>query len=256
MIADSRPALVINPAAYTAVDKAEDDADAAFAVNRDGARHVAEAAAAAQVPIIHFSTDYVFDGSKPSPYGETDPTGPLGAYGRSKLTGEVEVAKVNPRHVILRTAWVCSPDGSNFLKTMLRLAASRDELGVVDDQHGSPSFADDIAAATTRIATNLLDRRDDRSLRGVFHLTSAGATTWCGFARRIFARSAARSGPSAEVKAISTTDYPTRVRRPANSQLDCSLVAARHGVVMPDWRDALEHCLDRLITATSQEPAR
>ena len=255
-IAEARPALVINPAAYTAVDKAEDDVDATFAVNRDGAKHVAEAAAREGAPIIHFSTDYVFDGSKGAPYVETDPTQPLGVYGRSKLAGESAVAAANPRCVILRTAWVCSPGGANFLNTMLRLAASRDELGVVDDQRGAPSFAADIAAATVRIAVNILDDPNDLSLYQTFHLASAGETTWCGFARSIFAGSAARSGPHARVRPIATADYPTRAQRPADSRLDCSLVATHHGVVMPDWRDGLESCLDELfVTRTREERA-
>ncbi|WP_246731440.1 dTDP-4-dehydrorhamnose reductase [Methylocapsa sp. S129] len=252
-IAEARPALVINAAAYTAVDKAEDDSGAAFAVNRDGAGYVAEAAAQVGAPIIHFSTDYVFDGSKGAPYVESDPTRPLGVYGRSKLAGEAAVAEANSRAIILRTAWVCSSGGANFLNTMLRLAASRDELGVVNDQRGAPSFAADIAGATAQIAANILDTPDDPSLYGTFHLTSAGETTWCGFARSIFEGSAVRSGPHARVKPIATADYPTRAQRPADSRLDCSLVAARHGVVMPDWRDGLERCLDELFATPMRE---
>jgi dTDP-4-dehydrorhamnose reductase len=252
-VADACPALVINSAAYTAVDRAEDDAETAFAINRDGARHVAAAAAEAGVPVIHFSTDYVFDGTKGAPYVESDPRQPLGVYGRSKLAGEQAVVDANPRSVIVRTAWVCGLDGANFLKTMLRLASDRREICVVDDQRGAPTFAADIATATACIAANMLRRPDDGSLRGYFHLTSAGETTWCGLARSIFAGSAARGGPSARVKAIATSDYPTRARRPADSRLDCSLVASRHEVVMPEWRVGLDNCLDSLLRTPTPE---
>jgi dTDP-4-dehydrorhamnose reductase len=247
------PALVINAAAYTAVDKAEDDRDAAFAVNCDGARNVAAAAALAGAPVIHFSTDYVFDGAKGEPYGEDDATHPLGVYGASKLAGEQAVADANVRHVVLRTAWVCGADGANFVKTMLRLAATRGELGVVDDQLGAPSFAPDLAAATARIATRVLRWPDDPSQYGAFHMTGAGETSWCGFARAIFVRSRARGGPWAHARAITTAGYPTRARRPADSRLDCSKLARRYGIVMPDWRDGLEDCLDQLLGSPQRE---
>jgi dTDP-4-dehydrorhamnose reductase len=247
------PALVINAAAYTAVDKAEDDPDAAFAVNRDGARNVAAATAMAGVPVIHYSTDYVFDGAKGAPYREDDPTHPLGVYGASKLAGEQAVAEANARHVILRTAWVCGADGANFVKTMLRLAATRGEIGVVEDQIGAPSFATDLAAATARVAARVLRWPGDPSLYGTFHMTGAGETSWCGLARAIFARSRARGGPWAHARAITTADYPTRARRPADSRLDCSKLARRYGIVMPEWRDGLEDCLDQLLGGPLRE---
>jgi dTDP-4-dehydrorhamnose reductase len=246
-IIDARPAIVINPAAYTAVDRAEDEPELAWAINRDAAGAVAAAAARAGAAIIHFSTDYVFDGSKSTPYVETDATGPQGVYGASKLAGEAAVAAANPRHVILRTAWVCSADGANFLKTMLRLAGERPELRVVDDQRGSPTFAADIARATCAIARTCLSQPAGAPAFGIFHLVSAGETTWCGFARAIMAGSAARQGKSVPVHAIATADFPTKARRPAYSKLDTSKLARVHGLSMPDWRDGLEACLDGML---------
>jgi dTDP-4-dehydrorhamnose reductase len=245
-IIDAQPHVVINPAAYTAVDRAEDEPAAAFAINRDAAGAIAAAAYNAGAAIIHYSTDYVFDGSSSVPYQENDPAGPTSVYGASKLAGELAVASANPRHVILRTAWVCSPDGANFLKTMLRLAAERPELKVVDDQHGSPTFAADIAGATATVARTLTDGSVTPAF-GTFHLVSAGATTWCGFARAIMAASKARGGPSVPVHAIATADFPTKARRPAYSKLDTQKIARHYGVVMPSWQQALETCLDRML---------
>ena len=242
-LAEARPDIVVNAAAYTAVDRAEDESAEAFAVNRDGPARLAAATAAAGIPLIHYSTDYVFDGRKAAPYVEEDPTGPLSVYGRSKLEGERAVAQAQPRHVILRTAWVCSPTGHNFLKTMLRLALSRPEIGVVDDQQGTPTFAADLAEATAGVARNLLDRPRDLALSGIFHAASPGVTTWCGFARAIFAASERHGGPTAAVRAIATSDYPTRAVRPANGALATGKLARVHGVTLPDWRIALDACL-------------
>ncbi len=243
----AKPDVVINPAAHTAVDRAEDEPDLAFAINRDAAGAIAAAAASVGAVIVHYSTDYVFDGQQSRPYIETDPTGPQGVYGASKLAGEQAVAAANPRHVILRTAWVCSADGANFLKTMLRLAAERPELKVVDDQHGSPTFAADIATATARIARTCATQAAGAPAFGVFHLVSQGEVTWCGFARAIMASSKARGGPSVPVHAITTADFPTKARRPAYSKLDTGKLARVHDIQMPSWQAALDHCLDGMI---------
>jgi dTDP-4-dehydrorhamnose reductase len=243
----ARPDLVINPAAYTAVDKAEDEPALAYAINAAAAGRIAEAAAAVGAPIIHFSTDYVFGGTSHSPYVETDAVGPLGVYGASKLAGEQAVAAANAAHVILRTAWICSPDGSNFLKTMLRLGVEKPVLRVVDDQQGSPTFAADLASAAGRIAW-ALTRADAEPAYGIFHCANAGAVTWCGFARTIMTEAAARGlGPMARVEAITTADYPTKARRPAFSKLATAKLAAAYGVVMAPWQTSLGTCLDTLI---------
>ncbi len=239
---------VVNAAAYTAVDKAETDRDAAFAINAAGAGAVAAAARTLGLPLIHISTDYVFDGTKRAPYVETDRPAPTGVYGASKLAGEVAVTAAHPDAVIARTAWVYSPFGANFVKTMLRLAATRDELGVVADQVGNPTSALDIADAVLAIAANLLARPDDPTLRGVFHMTGSGEASWADFAAQVFAASVARGGPVARVKPIATTEYPTPARRPANSRLDCSRLAAAHGVRLPDWRVSAEAVVARLLT--------
>jgi dTDP-4-dehydrorhamnose reductase len=245
-VAQVSPDLVINAAAYTAVDKAEDEEGAAMQVNRDGAAHVAKAAAKAGAPVIHISTDYVFDGTKAAPYVETDPPNPLSAYGRSKLAGELAVAAAAPEHAIVRTSWVCGPDGNNFLKTMLRLAGQRAEIGVVDDQWGAPTFAADLADAIARIGDTLLAAPDRARLAGVYHASGTGETTWCRFARAIMAGAERHGFPSCRVNAITTADYPTRARRPANSRLDCGKLARAFGVRLPDWESSLDTCLAQL----------
>lgn len=239
------PDIVINAAAYTAVDRAETEPEAAFALNATGPAAAAAAAAEVGAPFLHFSTDYVFDGTKGAPYVETDAPRPLGVYGRSKLEGERAVAAANPRHVVLRTSWVCAPTGANFLSTMLRLAAEREELGVVDDQRGSPTFAEDLAEATLRIVDRLAGDRPDGAW-GLFHLTGAGDTTWCGFAQAIMAGSAARGGPAARVKPITTADYPTPVTRPADSRLDCTRIETVYAIKPRLWTQALDRALDQI----------
>ncbi len=241
------PDAIVSAAAYTAVDKAESEAAEAAAINAAGAGSVAKIAARLGVPVIHISTDYVFDGSKSAPYVEADPVAPLGVYGQTKRDGELAVAAATPNHVILRTAWVYSPFGNNFLKTMLRLAADRPELRVVADQAGNPTAALDIADAVIAIARNMLARPDDAGLRGVFHMAGSGDTTWAAFADHILAVSAELGGPTATVTPITTADYPTPARRPANSRLSSALLAERHGVVMPDWQASTRRTVQRLL---------
>ncbi|MDB5525915.1 MAG: dTDP-4-dehydrorhamnose reductase [Rhizobium sp.] len=243
-----RPDVIVSAAAYTAVDRAENEPDLAFAVNAEGAGAVAEAAAALDVPVIHLSTDYVFAGDKPTPYVETDSTGPVSVYGRSKLEGEERLAAATPNHVILRTAWVYSPFGANFLKTMLRLAESRDSVSVVADQQGQPTNALDIADAVIAIAGKLVSDPDP-SLRGVFHLAGSGSGTWADFAEAIFAGLKARTGKSVSVARIGTADYPTPAKRPANSRLSTTKLEQAYGIIIPEWRRSTETVLDRLVQA-------
>lgn len=246
-IAAAKPDVIVSAAAYTAVDKAESDAATASAVNADGAAALARLAASLGVPLVHLSTDYVFDGSKPTPYVESDPTNPLGVYGATKLAGEHAVAAATPNHAILRTAWVYSPFGANFVKTMLRVGAERPELRVVDDQIGNPTSALDIADAVLVVARNLHDRPDDAALRGVFHLTGSGDASWADFASAIFAASTPLGGPSASVVRITTADYPTPARRPANSRLSCDKLNLVHGIVMPAWKSSAHAVVARLL---------
>lgn len=243
-----KPDVVVNAAAYTAVDQAESEPDLTMIINGYGAGLVARAAYHLQVPVIQISTDYVFKGDAKRPYSETDPVDPVNVYGASKLVGERETALENPDHAVLRTAWVYAPEGKNFVKAMLRLAKSREELSVVADQYGNPTSADDIAAAVATVAMNLKRNPHDQTMRGVFHMTAEGETTWAGFAEAIFSESAARGGPSARVKGIATSDYPTPAKRPANSRLDCSKLKACHGLVLPPWTDGLARCIAAIST--------
>ena len=242
----ARPEVIVNAAAYTAVDKAEAEEALALRVNGEGAGHVAEAAARLGVPLLHLSTDYVFDGALDRPYREDDPTGPSGAYGRSKLAGEKLVSARCQHSVILRTAWVYSPFGANFVRTMLRLNETRDEVGVVSDQRGNPTSALDIADSLIAIAARV---KDDRSpaLRGIFHMTGSGEGTWADFAETVFREAEARGRRSTRVKRIPTADYPTPARRPANSRLDNEKLARVYGFRLPDWRRSVEDCCARLL---------
>ncbi len=243
----ARPHVVVNAAAYTAVDKAEAEEADAVRVNGAGAGHVAEAAARLGVPILHLSTDYVFDGALDRPYREEDPTAPTGAYGRSKLAGERAVTERCEDSVILRTAWVYSPFGTNFVRTMLRLNETRDEIGVVADQRGNPTSALDIADAVIAIAARM---KDDASpgLRGVFHMTGSGEATWADLAETVFHEAAARGRRLTHVRRIATADYPTPARRPANSRLDNEKLARVYGVRLPEWRQSAADCCDRLLS--------
>jgi dTDP-4-dehydrorhamnose reductase len=245
-IARARPDLVVSSAAFTAVDAAESAAEAAFRVNGAGAGAVAAAAAALGVPVVHLSTDYVFSGEGERPWREDDPIGPRSVYGASKAAGEAAVREANADHVILRTAWVYAPFGHNFARTMLRLASTRDEVRVVADQVGTPTAAFEIAEGVLTVAENLA-RDPAPSLRGLFHMTAAGAATWADFAEAIFAESAAHGGPAARVVRIATADYPTPAQRPANSRLDCSRLAATHGVALPPWRESVGAIVARLL---------
>ena len=251
-LTDHTPDLIVNTAAYTAVDRAETESAAAFALNRDGALMLAEAAAAKGVPIIHVSTDYVFDGAKPSPYLETDATHPINVYGASKLAGEQAVAAANPRHIILRTAWVHSPFGQNFVKTMLRLAASRPRIGVVADQLGNPTFAPHLADAILDLAIKINHLKSQDIQWGIYHATGAGETTWHGFAEAIFEHARALGLPAATADPIPTSSYPTPAARPLNSQLDCGKLAANFGIRLPGWRAGVETCVQRLSQPSIQ----
>ena len=245
-IGGAKPDVVINAAAYTAVDKAESEEDLALRVNGDGAGNVAEAAAKIGAPLLHVSTDYVFDGSLDRPYREDDPTGPTGAYGRTKLIGEQQVGERQPNSAILRTAWVYSPFGANFVRTMLRLNESKEEVGVVADQRGNPTSALDIADALLAIAARMHDDQSP-SLRGIFHMTGAGEATWAEFAEAIFDNAQRRGRRLTRVKRITTADYPTPARRPANSRLDNAKLREVYGLALPDWRVSLAEVATRLI---------
>jgi dTDP-4-dehydrorhamnose reductase len=247
-VAAVRPRLILNAAAYTAVDKAETDLAAAEAINSEGAGIVARAAAAAGVPVIHISTDYVFDGTKTKPYVETDPIAPVGCYGKTKAEGEAKVRAMAQRHVILRTAWVFGRFGNNFLKTMLRLARTCDRLRVVADQHGCPTSTVDIAEAVLTIDRTIA--ASGGSIWGTYHFAGCGATSWHGFAERIVAAQADATGCNPPVEAITTADYPTRARRPANSVLDSSLFATTFGYRAQAWQTRTVETVASLLEQT------
>lgn len=232
---------IVNCAAYTAVDRAEEERDLAFLVNGEAPGWLADTG----IPMVHVSTDYVFDGSKDGYYAEDDPVAPLGVYGASKLEGERAVAAGQSRSVILRTAWVLSAHRANFLRTMLRIGATNPKLRVVDDQRGCPTAAADIASALRVIALRLIEDRDAPT--GVYHFVDAGEASWCELAREIFALSKAAGGPSAEVEAISTADYPTPAKRPANSRLSTAKIVADYGLRPRDWRAAVRDIIDELV---------
>lgn len=247
-IAAHAPSAVINAAAYTAVDKAESDAEAAFALNRDGPAGLARICAAGNIPLVHVSTDYVFDGSKDGVYWESDPKSPLGVYGRSKSDGEDAVLAAGGAAAIVRTSWVYSAIGGNFVKTMLRLAREgRAEVGVVADQHGRPTYAPDLAQACLAALAKL--SADGAKAGGVYHFAGADDAVWADLAEATFAGAAARGGPAAAVKRITTAEYPTPAKRPANSRLDCTQFVAQFGFAPKPWRQSLEDCLDRLLGA-------
>ena len=239
LVARVRPDAVVNAAAYTAVDRAEDEVELAFRINAQASGRLAMACADADVPLVHYSTDYVFDGRGSRPYRDDDPTAPLGAYGRSKRDGELAIADSGARHLILRTAWVYGLHGQNFLRTMLRVGAERDELRVVADQHGCPTPAWLIADVTAAIL------RTGIVASGIRHLVAGGQTTWHGFADAIFDEALQRGliARRPVVTPIGTADYPTRAVRPTYSVLDTERLRGEYGVQLPDWRDALSQTL-------------
>jgi dTDP-4-dehydrorhamnose reductase len=243
----AEPDVVVNAAAYTAVDKAESEPEAAMAINAAGAEAVAKTAARIGRPVVQLSTDYVFDGRLTRPYREDDAVNPISGYGRTKLAGEYAVAAANPRHVIVRTAWVYSPFGNNFVKTMLRLGETRDQLRIVADQQGAPTSALDIADGLIEIAEQLVERPNDSALYGAFHMTGSGETNWAAFAEAIFTEAALRGRQPVAVAPITTAEYPTPASRPANSRLDIAKISQIYGVALPDWRHSTRACVARLL---------
>jgi dTDP-4-dehydrorhamnose reductase len=244
-VAEREWAAVINGAAYTAVDKAESDLVTAWTINAMAPAAFGQACAVAGIPLIQVSTDYVFAGDKDGAWEVSDPVAPLGVYGASKLGGELAVRTSGARYVIVRTAWVVSAHGNNFVKTMLRAGATNPVLRVVADQCGSPTGAADLADALRAIVLRLIDDADAPT--GTFHFTNAGQTTWAGFAREIFRQSALRDGATAEVEAIATSDYPTPARRPANSLLSHAAIHDKYGIKARAWMAAVSDILDELI---------
>ncbi|MEW5544039.1 dTDP-4-dehydrorhamnose reductase [Pseudomonas soli] len=235
------PDLIINAAAYTAVDQAESETQLAHAINAEAPRILAEEAARLGAPLIHYSTDYVFDGSKPAPYSEDDAPNPLSVYGRSKLAGEQAITAVAGEHLILRTSWVYSLHGRNFLLTMQRLLQERPQLKVVNDQIGAPTWAGTLAASTRALIERW--RNGQAGAWGTYHLTAQGETSWFGFAQAIADQLKAQGRPCAELLPIPSSEYPTPARRPLNSRLDCSRLAREWHVSQPHWHDALIDCL-------------
>ena len=235
-----KPGLIVNAAAHTAVDLAESEPELAYAINAEAPGVLAEEAARLRAPLIHYSTDYVFDGSKNGQYNEEDPTGPLGVYGQSKLAGEQAIRDVGVEHLILRTSWVYSNHGKNFLLTMQRLLQEKEELRIVADQIGAPTWAGTIAASTRA----LIDRwqAGEPGAWGIYHLTAGGETSWFGFAEAIAARLREQGKPCARLVPIPSREYPTPAARPLNSRLDCTRLAREWGVSQPQWQDALKAC--------------
>ena len=237
------PQIVINAAAYTAVDRAESEPELAFKVNSDGPANVAAACSEFGVPLIHISTDYVFDGSEHGPWKEDDPTSPLSVYGASKLAGEIAVRSLIDHHVIIRTAWVYAWHGQNFVRTMLRVGAERDEVRVVNDQTGCPTSATDLAEACLAVADGLLC---NNPRWGTYHYCGRGETTWYGFAQEIFRQSETYGRVGPRVVPIATSDYPTAASRPMNSVLDCSRIEKDYGVGRPRWQTSLQRVVAAL----------
>ena len=245
-IAAVRPDLVINAAAYTAVDKAEEEPALAFRINAEGAGEAAAAARQAGAPIIQLSTDYVFDGLASEPYGEEAPANPLSVYGRSKLAGEEAVRAANPDHLILRTAWVYSPFGHNFVRTMVAAAREREELAVVADQQGCPTSALDLADAILTIA------RRGEGFGETWHLAGGGSASWCDLAAEVMANCRRRGLPAAEVRPISTAEWPTRAARPVFAVLDCTKAERDLGLRLPEWRRSVAETVERLAQLTTE----
>jgi dTDP-4-dehydrorhamnose reductase len=244
VIGEVRPDVILNAAAYTAVDRAELEPELAMRINGDAPGILAEEAKKHDALLIHYSTDYVFDGSKSGPWSEDDPVYPLNIYGATKLAGELNIQQIGSRYLILRTSWVFSPRGTNFLRTMLRLGQERDELRIVNDQRGAPTSALALAVATRRIL-DAFAKPHLNEAAGIYHMTCAGETTWCGFAQSIFAKASARR-PWASITGIPTSEYPTPARRPLNSVLCNQKLKAAFGVELPSWETALDVALQTL----------
>jgi dTDP-4-dehydrorhamnose reductase len=254
-VREAQPAFILNAAAYTAVDKAESEPELAAAINAIAPGILAEEAKRLGSMLIHYSTDYVFDGTKPAPYLETDTPNPLNVYGRTKLAGDQAIQSVGGEYLILRTSWVYGPRGGNFLLTMLRLAAERTELRIVDDQLGAPTASVSIAQATTEILTPLLSSPQAglHGRSGIYNLTNAGATTWFGFAKAILTAQTAISGARIpNLVPIKTSEFPRPAKRPANSRLSCQRLEETFGVQMPTWQDALSRVLETLRKGSSE----
>jgi dTDP-4-dehydrorhamnose reductase len=245
-----RPDIAINAAAYTAVDRAESERDAAWAINCAGPGHIAAACRAAGIPLLHISTDYVYSGDKIGPWCEDDPVSPLGVYGASKEAGDRAVRDALAEHVILRTAWVCSAHGHNFVKTMLRLADTHPSLRVVADQYGCPTAAADIATALATVVERVVA---GEARWGTYHFAGTGAATWHDFAEAIFELAAPWRGPPPPVAAITTADFPTPARRPANSVLDCTRIAEAYGIVAPPWKTSLGAVIRQLYEGVAKQ---
>lgn len=245
-LASFSPDIVINAAAYTAVDKAESDRATAFAVNAHGPALLAAFAASRNIPLIHISTDYVFDGAASRPYVETDATNPLNVYGESKLEGERAVLHAQPRSMILRTSWLFSAHGSNFVKTMLRLARERDRLRIVNDQFGCPTSAHELAQCIWRIAERICGRAEPFRHWGIYHYAGGGVTSWADFAAAIFASPEALVRRAPVIDRVPVQDYPLPATRPRNSALDCNKIAACFGLPPLPWQAPLADVLGRL----------
>jgi dTDP-4-dehydrorhamnose reductase len=258
-VREAKPDWIINPAAYTAVDKAESEPGLAYAINAEAPRALGEAAAELGVPVIHFSTDYVFNGTGARPWTEADQTGPLGVYGASKLAGERALAATEAAHLIFRTSWVYSGRGKNFLLTILRLAHQRDELRIVNDQHGSPTWSRDLARMVVHVMRKIVEQASAtstsiqdkaRTVQGVYHAADRGETTWYGFARE-FLRLAAEARPDAKLARlvpIPSSEYPTPARRPANSRLDSSRLQQVFGYTMPPWQQSVAAVVEEALS--------
>jgi dTDP-4-dehydrorhamnose reductase len=242
----ARADIVVNAGAYTGVDKAEDEPDAARRVNALGAGVVARVCEATGTPLIHISTDYVFAGDREGAWREDDTVGPQGIYGATKLEGEELVAQAGARHVILRTAWVYSHEGTNFVRSILKHARTRPVLDVVNDQYGSPTYAPDLAGMVVSIARRLVE---GGGVYGVFHAAGGGSCSRSAFAQAILEEAHRRSGPHAEVRGVPTSAYPTRARRPVNSTLDCTRMREAYCLELPPWRASLSVCMDRIAAA-------
>lgn len=243
-----KPDLIVNPAAYTAVDKAEAEPELARTINAAAPAELARWAAAHHVPLVHYSTDYVFDGSGDQPFRETDATGPLNVYGASKLAGEQAVLAANPQTLVLRTSWVFGPAGNNFLKTMLRLAGQRDELKVVGDQIGAPTSTLLIARVTVLLLEQLLHKQSEAW--GLYHLTATGETSWHGYAQELVRQARVLGWPLKaapdNILPLSSAEWPCAAQRPANSRLDCTLITRTFGLELPRWQDGVAEVLAQL----------